>query len=142
MRAVVASGWVWLSGGLLVTLLAFAAPGMGALLRSTTQVAGNVFYTAAVGAPGALSATRQGQRVQLTWGTGTNGDGYLIFRATNTAPTCTTVTWTQIASVAGINTTNYTDRVKKVAGQWYCYQVRTTLSTWTSQTNNPITAVQ
>jgi hypothetical protein len=121
---------------------AFAVPSAVAIFRSAHSVAGNAFASALVGMPSALSGMRQGQNIYLSWHAGTNGDGYQILRATNTAPTCVSVLWQPLAHVAGIGTTHYTDTANKRPGNWYCYQVRTTLSTWTSQSNNPTAAVQ
>ncbi len=129
--------------GALAVGLAFATPGAAAVFHATRNIANNALRTAAVGAPSQLRAFRIFTLVILTWTARTNGDGYQILRAQSSTSACAGVTWQPIAHVTGINTTVYIDRnAPRQTGKWYCYQVRTTLSTWTSQTKNPTTAVQ
>ncbi|CAG0928960.1 hypothetical protein TFLX_01188 [Thermoflexales bacterium] len=128
----------------------------GSLLLSTTghivgrafalvthqQVLGNnVFATTVLVAPGDFSASPQGHAVALSWSDGQSGTGYEVFGAANgSSRDCTGATFTSLGSTTA---TGYSDNDRFAQpGTWFCYQVQTTRGDWSSQQNNPITAVQ
>src|SRR5207237_136370 len=80
-----------------------------------------------------------GHDVQLTWPAGQNGNGYAVGGVANgSSSNCTGAVFANLTSVA---VTGYLDTGRySPQGSWYCYQVQTTYSTWTSATNPSVAA--
>jgi hypothetical protein len=88
-----------------------------------------------------LTGSPQGHDVNLSWSSGQDGTGYAVTGVANgTSDDCSGASFTAVgASIA----TNYADAQRySPQGTWFSYQVATTASTWSSQANNPVLAVQ
>ena len=127
----------------------------GSPLRSTyavfTGATGNLatFSTAALTAPGDLTALPAGHDIQLNWNAGQNGNGYTILGTANgTSNLCPASSSSSYLNIASTSATSYADTNRAAPegtgpqGTWYCYQVRTNYATWTSVQNNPVVAAQ
>jgi hypothetical protein len=126
---------------LVAGVLAASSHGTLALLsgRATNAAAG--FSTTALYAPGSLTATASGHDVLLSWPSGTNGSSYTVTgKANGTSSTCTS---TSLSAVGVSATTTLTDTGRYTPqGTWFCHQVATTYSGWTSVQANPLVATQ
>jgi hypothetical protein len=114
-----------------------------AIARFTSQAAvdANTLSTRNLVAPASLSATPSGHDVQLNWPAGQNGNGYAVLGVANgTSSSCTGASFASLTSTAS---TSYTDSNRSTPqGTFFCYQVKTTYNTWTSQSGNPTAAAQ
>jgi hypothetical protein len=132
---------------LAVTAIAVVAVGAGLLasssasLNAQTANRGNVWSFTAVYAPSSLTAVTTGHDVALGWAAGANGNGYGILGVANgSSSNCSSVTFGALGNSAG---TTYTDTGRFTPqGTYFCYQVQTTYSSWTSVNGNPTVAAR
>ncbi|MBI3537566.1 MAG: hypothetical protein HY070_08430, partial [Chloroflexi bacterium] len=112
-----------------------------ARFSSTSNLDGNTFVTTNLVAPSSLTASVSGHDVALSWSAGQNGTAYAVKGVANgTSSDCSSATFASIASTAS---TSYTDSNRfSPQGNYFCYQVQTTLGTWNSTTSNPTVAAQ
>jgi hypothetical protein len=111
-----------------------------ALLGDQASIPANDFGTVLLGAPTALTSSPQGHDVALSWSAGTNGTGYALSGGASSSGDCSGAILTGVGLATD---TAYADAARYTPqGTWFCYQVVTARSTWSSLTNNPLTSVQ
>jgi hypothetical protein len=117
------------------------APGSQASFNATDANPAEKWAFTALYAPSNLTATTSGHDVSLSWSAGTNGNGYSLLGVNNgTSSDCTGASFSAFASPAG---TSYTDTGRYTPqGTWYCYQSKTSYSSWTSVNSNPTASTQ
>jgi hypothetical protein len=130
---------VAIAAAIVVGVTALTSITAWALLTTTTAATQSV-TTATLGAPSGLTATPLGHDVALAWSAGQSGTGYQILGTANGSnPNCSGATFSALTSTTNLA---YSDSGRYgPQGGWYCYQVQTSNSTWTS-TTNPSVAVQ
>jgi hypothetical protein len=122
-------------------VLAGVAGSTRASLAGQTANPSAKFAFTALYAPSSLTATVAGANVNLGWTAGTNGNGYSVLGVANgTNSNCSSATPAVIGSASG---TTYTDSGRSTPqGTYFCYQVKTSYSGWTSVSGNPIAAAR
>jgi hypothetical protein len=112
-----------------------------ASFNGQTNNPGNLYALTALYAPSSLTATPSGHDVNLSWSAGTNGNGYTVLGVNNgNSSNCSGASYATIGSAAS---TSYADTGRYTPqGTWFCYQVETSYSGWTSVNSNPTAAAQ
>jgi len=126
---------------LLVAVLGWAGVrGASARLNAQGRNPSATFATTSLYAPSSLTASYAGTKTTLSWPSGTNGNGYTVLGAANgTSSDCSAASFSTLTTTSALT---ITDARSTPAGNWYCYQVRTTYGGWTSVQSNPTAVVQ
>jgi hypothetical protein len=118
-----------------------AAGGTAASFNARTANPAATYALTALYAPTSLTATTAGAGVNLSWTAGANGNGYSILGVANgTSSNCAAATTASLGTSVG---TTYADSSRSTPqGTWFCYEVKTKYSAWTSVASNPRVAAQ
>ena len=136
-----ARGWGALAVVAAVALGAGFGGGTSASLAGETDNPGSLWAFTALYAPTGLAAAPSGHDVSLGWSAGTNGSGYSVLGVANgSSSNCSSASFATIGSASGLT---YTDTGRYTPqGTYFCYQVKTSYSSWTSVNSNPTAAAQ